>query len=204
MIGGLEWVEILKLACVGGVVAALANQIFKAVIDWFSDRAKRKTEAAYLAVRIVVALEHFVARCIDHIDDYEAGRSLEARPDRAGVLPRLSGLPSDADWRHFDAGLRFPILSLPTQVDIAQSRCDRVAWESRDFWASEAEAVRLGLVASLIAEKVRARYRMGRNDDLLEAIRRLNAKASELAQTRMGLRDQYLRSLAEQAAQPST
>lgn len=168
---------ILKVAGVGGVAAAAANQALKFLVDAFTDNRKRRADAVYAAVCSVVMLERYVQKSEAHLTASEIAFE---RRETMGSLPGPDPLPSDINWRAFDTKLGFRVLSFPAEVEAAQASCDLGERET-GYWGGDVEATRLGLSAWDLAVTVRRRYKLGKNTELAELIPLLNDRKMEKA-----------------------
>ncbi|MDX3807221.1 hypothetical protein ACXIUS_03625 [Bosea thiooxidans] len=168
---------ILKVAGVGGVAAAIVNQVLKTVVDAVAGVWKRRADATYAAVRSVVMLERYVQRSEAHLTASEIAAD---RRETLGSLPLSDPLPSDVNWRAFNTKLAFRVLSFPAEVEAAQARCDLSERET-GFWGGDEDAIRLGLAAWDLAVTIRKRYRLGHNTELAELIPLLNDRKMEKA-----------------------
>jgi hypothetical protein len=85
----LSWWSVIQLALTTGITTTLLTV---GANSW-RERSNTNTEAAYLAVRIVVILEQFVRNCIYRMwsDEIEVERS----QDTHYLLPDLAAYPPD-------------------------------------------------------------------------------------------------------------
>lgn len=96
------------------VVLLLGQILWPLIKDW---RAK-KSDAKYLAVRVVCVLDKFVEDCastaIDSGEEDETGRSI-ARVH----APDPPTYPNDVNWKSIDDSLMYKLLSLPASTERA-------------------------------------------------------------------------------------
>lgn len=171
---------ILKIAGVGGVAAAVTNQVLKFAVDALTDVQKRRADALYAAVRAVVMLERYVQKSEAHLTASEIAAD---RDQALESLPSPDALPSDINWKAFDTQLAFRVLSFPADVDAAQADCDMDEAET-GYWSGDAAATRLGIAAWDAAVAIRKRYKLGRNYQLSKLIPMLDDRKMEKARRR--------------------
>ncbi|MGW9333499.1 hypothetical protein [Bosea sp. NPDC055594] len=118
----LEWVELLKLAATAGVTAAVVTQGMTWLREWRASGSKKKASAAYLAVRVAVALEAFSETCSEIVGDivnYESSGGNVGSPRTD--LPAAPTYPTDEEsWRSMDLVLVEKVLSFPNRVGASQ------------------------------------------------------------------------------------
>lgn len=194
MADDISWLTILQIGGLSGVVAAGA----KWGLDLLSDRMKRRLEGSYAALRVVVILERFTSACDAHLRNRDLQHQL-GQISAAGILPKLDEFPANLDWRHFDPNLAMWALGLPASIEAAQGSCHRADWESDDYWASEGEAIRLGLEAWELAGLIRRRYGLGLNKQIAGVADYLMAERARRAKAAAGLRAQFEGVVSEKA-----
>jgi hypothetical protein len=96
------------------VVLLLGQILWPLVKDWRT----KKSEAKYLAVRVVCVLDKFVEDCastaIDSGEEDEEGNSI-ARVN----APDPPTYPNDVNWKSIDDALMYKLLSLPASTERA-------------------------------------------------------------------------------------
>lgn len=188
MASHLSWNAIIQIAGIGGIIAAIVNQVLRWWLDAFTERRKRSADTVYLAMRVVVILERFASACESHL------RERDILQDTVGIkgtgqLPRLDEYPSDVDWRYFRTNFAMWALALPARIESAQNACFRAELESDNFWHSEVEALRLGLDAWLLAGKIRSFYRLGSDRELQQTADFLYAERERRESARQAAND---------------
>ncbi len=158
------WLTVLQVGGLAGVVSAVCTFALGIV----RERLQSKRDAAYTALRASLALEGFAAKCLDIILLEEVGLELGGRRTKAGSLPSLADLMSDAGWRSVDPDLSDRALGFANQIEGAQLRINAAAFESEDFHRHEIEAAMLGDKAWKLAAELRSTYSLPPNRALAE------------------------------------
>jgi len=110
--------DVGKGVALGGVIA-VGGQLIAAAIGWgkeyWFDAGKRRREAEYLAMRLVLVFDELTNDCYsvvhDPLREDQGGCNEATVPD-----PSLS-LPSDGDYKAFPPHLMFEIMSMPNKLD---------------------------------------------------------------------------------------
>ena len=133
---------------IGVVVGALAANGAKFVEHY----VQRKRAAQYLAVRVITALDHFMAGCVLVAQDRG-----QISPDGlyvvpGAILPTIELDSLDVDWKSIEPGLAYAVLALPNQV-AAAVRDIADAFDPRnvppdDYDTRQFQFARLGIVAN--------------------------------------------------------
>ena len=102
----------------GGAIA-VAGQLMATLIGWakeyWFDAKKRRKEAEYLAIRLMVVFDELVSACYSVVHD-------PLQRDERGCVestvgnPTLS-LPTDGDYKALPRGLMFQIMLMPSKLD---------------------------------------------------------------------------------------
>jgi hypothetical protein len=114
--------ELLKTdvgkVALGGAIA-VAGQLMSILIGWgkeyWFDASRRRREAEYLAIRLVLVFDGLVTACYNVVHD-------PLMQDREGCSeatvgdPTLS-LPTDGDYKALPRRLMFQIMSMPSKLD---------------------------------------------------------------------------------------
>lgn len=114
MAGDVNWVQILQIGGLAGVISAIINGGVKEFFEW----NERKRKARYLALRVSLILERYYHACADRagdINEYLDSRS-NGGSNEVG-LPDLAEYPSDAvSWVYLDQGIADEVLSFPAEL----------------------------------------------------------------------------------------
>jgi hypothetical protein len=112
------WKTDIGKVALGGVIAVtgplVATLIGWAKEYWF-DAGKRRREAEYLAMRLVLVFDELITACYNAVHDPlredEVERSESTMPD-----PTLA-LPADGDYKALPRRMMFQIMSMPSKLD---------------------------------------------------------------------------------------
>lgn len=176
---GWDWGAIGKAVLGAGIGTALVQGI----LSWYRDRRDRQVHAAYLALRVAVALETFAGLCLDLTGNKEVAESSgDAVGDFTTKLPDIPQYPADdSGWRSLEPVLSEKALTFPGKVASAQrgvSFLVDVADMHAGFDACFEASARLGLESYELASELRRAYRfppfrLRGTDRLREIVREL-------------------------------
>jgi hypothetical protein len=148
-----------------GLVGVALGVLLGILKDWIFQKAKRKKEYEYLAIRVACELDRFVYRCVDvaHDDGTSYGQYDKDGCARIQVTPpEFNPNDLDVDWRSLPSNLMYEILNLPNKIEIANeaisSVFDHVAgppYYEEGFEARQLHYSELGLLAMGLAERLR-------------------------------------------------
>jgi hypothetical protein len=104
--------------------AGFGTALIQAVLPFYRDRRQRKSQAAYMAMRLAITLEFYAWAC----STFNANNA-NAQPDPDSefpawdvTLPELPPFPDDADgWRAIDRGLAGRCLNLRNKIHGSQA-----------------------------------------------------------------------------------
>lgn len=105
-----------------GVLLTVAKEF------WFQSR-KNKKDAEYLAIQIACMLERYVIGCAEVARD---DGLYHGQPDSDGYsrirvsVPKFEPESIEVEWKSLPAHLMYEVLSLPNEIEIANSRIDAV------------------------------------------------------------------------------
>jgi hypothetical protein len=157
----LSWWSVIQLALTTGITTTLLTV---GVNSW-RERSNTNTEAAYLALRIVVILEQFVRDCVYRMlsDKIEVERSQGTHY----LLPDLADYPPDAhECKSFytrSLKLAGQVLSFPADIKSAENLSGfQSHYEGNPFGLVD-EVIIAGFKAWKIAKSIRDKYGLGVN-----------------------------------------
>jgi hypothetical protein len=144
------------------VVLLLGQILWPMIKDW---RVK-KSEAQYLAIRVVCVLDKFVEDCastaIDHGDEDQDGETV---PQVHAPAP--PNYPADVNWKSINNALMYRLLSLPALTErganLVQGATEHAfPPDNRQFFEARTESyATLGLQAFALAKELRDTYEIG-------------------------------------------
>ena len=148
-----------------GLVGVALGVLLGILKDWIFQRAKRKKEYEYLAIKVVCELDRFVYRCVDvaHDDGTVYGQYDKDGSARIQVTPpEFNPNDLDVDWRSLPSNLMYEILNLPNKIEVANeiisSVFEHVAggpYYEEGFEARQLHYSELGLLAMNLAVTLR-------------------------------------------------
>lgn len=109
-----------------GVIGTLGGVVLGFLLSRFSAWRTRKDRAAFLAQRVTLALDEFVAQVAADLTYYD-GSVDDDRPERSGRHPGPLVLPNDVDWTSIEPGLAYALQKLPYHVAQATGRISSLA-----------------------------------------------------------------------------
>jgi hypothetical protein len=116
---GMEFfkTDVGKVA-LGGVIG-IAGPLIASLIAWgkeaWFDASKRRREAEYLAMRLVLVLDELITACYNAVHD-PLVEDQEGCSESTVADPTLS-LPTDGDYKALPRRLMFQIMSMPSKLD---------------------------------------------------------------------------------------
>jgi hypothetical protein len=144
-------------------VVLLLGQILWPMIK---DRRVKKSEAQYLAIRVVCVLDKFVEDCastaIDHGDEDQDGETV---PQVHAPAPPV--YPTDVNWKSVNNSLMYRLLSLPALIErganLVQGASEHAfPPDNGEFFEARTESyATLGLQAFALAKELRDTYGIG-------------------------------------------
>jgi hypothetical protein len=144
-------------------VVLLLGQILWPMIK---DRRVKKSEAQYLAIRVVCVLDKFVEDCASTtIDDGEEDQDGETVPQVHAPAP--PNYPTDVNWKSIKNALMYRLLSLPALTERGANLVQGATEHSfppdnRQFFEARTESyATLGLQAFGLAKELRDAYEIG-------------------------------------------
>jgi hypothetical protein len=114
-----DWATLAKTAIGAGFGTALVQGL----LAIYRDRRHRKSQAAYMAMRVAVTLEFYASACADFI---QKNANVEPPPTEqypawTTELPELPAYPDDADgWRAIDRALAGRCLNFRNKIHGSQ------------------------------------------------------------------------------------
>ncbi|MBD8663044.1 hypothetical protein IFT59_07230 [Rhizobium sp. CFBP 8752] len=148
-----------------GVIAAVIGFIASSVKEVFFDGRKRKAEAQYLAIRLVLLLDEFVGQCYNVAHDLPEIDLQTGDPTTRYETPSLE-FPADADWRVLEPQMMYRILSLTSSIAVITRGIRMLGYQAGppnfgDKYKYRCdEFAGLGLVTLKIIDDLCDRYRM--------------------------------------------
>ncbi len=156
----LHWTSVLKLAATTGIITTILTLSVSWLRDWWRDKNRKNTEATYLALRLAVILEEFVAKCVYRLWHDEADVREGREPGYK--LPTLASYPPDSpDWKSFherNQKLAGQVLSFPNEITSAEMSCQFQGMREGNPFASADETVVAGVNAWTLAQTLRTNY----------------------------------------------
>ncbi len=122
--------------------------------DWWTNKKRKKSEAAYLAMRLAVILEEFVVKCVYKSWHDEAALS-QGFIELDYSLPPLSSYPQDSDWKSLDPKLAGRVLSFQNEIKDAAASCQFQGMCEGNKIASADETIVAGVNAWKLAQSLR-------------------------------------------------
>lgn len=143
-----------------GIGAALVD----IVAGWLRDRGQRKRNAAYVGLRIAVALENFSDECFSRFSDIDLYNTSGGRAGKDWQkMPPTPAYPTDDDgWRALDISLAEKALTLPGRLAQSQGLVDFTFEHVSPSDATDTcldECAAMGIEALEIAAALRTAYR---------------------------------------------
>lgn len=187
---------ILTLAFTTGVATAILNQVIAWLRDHRHEQRAEKSDARYLAVRLVVTLEKYSADCI--VQDWYIDTMLsEGQTELTCELPKLAAYPEDSSlWKSLH--VRAPTLAerallLPNKIAFAETSSEYSKNCEGYTTAIAEDVVVTGAEALILAREIRNEF--GMDDTPLP-----NSKPLEQAYRKIQSRREKLKASREAAA----
>jgi hypothetical protein len=143
------------------VVLLLGHILWPMIKDWRST----KSDATYLAIRVVCVLDKFVEDCastaIDDGEENEKGESI-ARV----TAPDPPTYPTDVNWKSINNTLMYKLLSLPASTEraanyVQNSTEDSFGPDYGEWFEARTESyANLGLQAHALSRELRKQYKL--------------------------------------------
>jgi len=119
----MDWGGLLRTV----VGAGLGTAAVQALIPIFRDMYQRRRDAAYLALRLAVALESYAAACADLLNENDnsigKARAYLEEPDLNPRLPPPPPYPDDQNgWRAIPSDLASRCLGFPNKICWSQAQ----------------------------------------------------------------------------------
>jgi len=156
---------------VGGLIGAggvVAGTIVSVVKDLWVERAKRKKEGEYLAIRLVCILDDFLEKCAAVVGDdgtCQGQLNKDGYAEAQEQTPELEFKSMKADWKSIPASLMYGILALPNQIKSANQSIDSTSLHvatppeyEEYFTERQSQYSSLGVEASNLAQELRTKY----------------------------------------------
>jgi len=188
-----DWLTSGVRTIIGAGIGTTFVQVGYAV---YQERYRKRSHAAYMAMRLAVTLEAYAAASWDLI---ARNRTEEPHPEGRftgnATLPLLSPYPEDVEgWRAIDRALAGRCLSLPLKVHANQVDIGWTGTFVEEDWDNVGELVEKmaadrGLDAWKLASALRSRHRIERADEGLNFSDRLTEVVNSAAQAQADQRD---------------
>jgi hypothetical protein len=204
-----DWATLAKSALGAGFGTAAMTGI----LSVYRDTRHRKSQAAYMAMRLAVTLEAYAYACSEFIAE---NATMQAPPDQEfpdwnTSLPELSAYPDDPDgWRAIDRKLAGRSLNFRNRILGSQGLIG-TTWEyatdDLEDTLSEQAAAR-GLEAWELASTLRSKHGVEQAEpvsDFVEWLQTVLAKAKAAKEDRADRQHEFLQELArETGGEPSS
>jgi hypothetical protein len=151
---------------IGAVVGAVASALASGSKDAVSALFRRKSNARYLAIRVVAVLDRYVDGCASVTGDdglCDGQRNIDGRLEIQVETPTFDVQSLDVDWKSIPAELMFKVLSFPDLIEAARRKIiaasdygggdNEEAIETRRLQYAD-----LGLQAEKLSQEFRRRY----------------------------------------------
>lgn len=192
---GLSITSFLAFAATSGVIAALVNQAFNVLRDWWTDARRRKEHAGYHALRLAIVLEAYSYSCSEFVLENANAQTRpgEQYPDWNIALPKLPPYPEDAEgWRAIELKLAASTLNFQNKIYGSQSSINTTidfTPDELDFVLDEQAASR-GIEAWEIATALRKRYALDQIETAWNFIEIMRGVKFEAQKSKKEARDQ--------------
>lgn len=195
-----DWLSIVKAAFGAG----LGTAIVQGGLALYRERALKKENAAYLALRIAVLLEAFASECCDF---YFYNANAEQPPDEPypawrTELPKLPEFPDDTEaWRAMDRSLAARCLKFPNRVRASQNAiASAIEYYMQELeYELDEQASARGVEAWDIASSLRETYKLARAEtvfDFAEVLRKALKTTQEERDKRAARQAEMIQELA--------
>ncbi len=167
-----DWLAGVKAIIAPFFGAGFATALIQVLIPFLRDWQQRKSNAAYMAMRLAVNLEAFASACGEFISDrYDIENKIrfdppgdEQTPGYTTKLPELSPYPDDPEgWRAINPELAGQCLNLRNRIRDRQSTIDTSARVDPGELGDtlDIEAARCGSEALNLATALRRKHGKG-------------------------------------------
>ncbi|KGV23455.1 hypothetical protein [Burkholderia pseudomallei] len=183
------------ISAAAGIIGVLLGNSFVAVKEWLAGRSKRDSDTAYLAILVASHLNRLANECLHvALDDgtaegQPAGHDGEYQPTT--TLPGFHPLDIDVEWKVLPKELMYSILRLPDENERIQNRLAGIIEFDSDypdhveyFWARRRDYAKLGLNASMLAQRLQRHAGMpvelpkdgewSRDNELKDVVKRID------------------------------
>ena len=197
-----DWATLAKSALGAGFGTAAMTGI----LSVYRDTRHRKSQAAYMAMRLAVTLESYAYACSEFIAENANTQPPPDRefPDWNTSLPELAAYPDDLDgWRAIDRKLAGRCLNFRNRIHGSQgliSATWEYAMEDLEDTLSEQAAAR-GLEAWELASALRSKHGVEQAEpvsDFVEWLQTILAKAKAAKEDRSDRQHEFLQELARE------
>jgi hypothetical protein len=194
-----DWATLAKSALGAGFGSAAMTGILAV----YQDRRHRKSNAAYMAMRLAVILEAFAYACSEFIGENSSKQTPPDQefPDWNTSLPELSVYPEDADgWRAIDRKLAGRILNFRNRIHGSQGLI-ATTWEYASDELEDTlieQAAARGLEAWELASALRSKHGIEQAEpvsDFVHWMQQVSAKAKAAKEDRAEQGHQFLQEL---------
>jgi hypothetical protein len=156
---GWEWSRFFMMIAGAGVGSAVAQ----ALMPLYRDRRMRRKHAAYMAMRLAVAMENFAWACANFIQDNHNARIPpdEEYPAWEIALPELPAYPEDVDgWRALAPKLAGRVFGMRNKLNESNSTIRNIIEFNKAElgWVLDEQAASRGLEAWRMAVDLRRTY----------------------------------------------
>ncbi|CEP34819.1 MULTISPECIES: hypothetical protein [unclassified Halomonas] len=148
-----------------GLVGVALGVLLGILKDWIFQKAKRKKEYEYLAIRVACELDRFVYRCVDVAQDDGTSYGQYDKDGCARIQvtpPEFNPNDLDVDWRSLPSNLMYEILNLPNKIETANEAISSIfdhvegpPYYEEGFEARQLHYSELGLFAMGLAKRLR-------------------------------------------------
>lgn len=158
---------------VGIVLGSFLSAIFSIARELYAEIRSKKKEAEYLAIRMVCIFDYFAEGCATVVGD---DGLCHGQTDAEGYSriqvpsPELDVQLKDVDWKSFPHKLMYEILYFPNLIKDAESYISSTFEYaasppdfSEGFEERQYQYAKLGIRASELTTKLRAKYRIPKN-----------------------------------------
>lgn len=160
----------------GIVLGSFLSTAFSIVRELYAEIRSKKKEAEYLAIRMICIFDSFVEGCAAVVGDDGLcdGQADDEGYSRIQVAsPELDVQLKGVDWKSFPPKLMYEILYFPNLIKNAESYIsstfEYAAYPpdfSEGFEERQCQYAKLGISASELTKKLRAKYKIPKNHTL--------------------------------------
>lgn len=179
---------------VGIFLGSFLSAVFSIVRELYSEIRAKKKEAEYLAIRMVCIFDSFAEGCATVVGDdglCHGQTDAEGYSSIQVPAPELDVQLKDVDWKSFTPKLMYEILYFPNLIQDAESYISNT-FEfaasppdfSEGFEERQYQYAKLGIRASELTAKLRAKYKIPKNHtsnwDIVEYMLKEKEKIDQL------------------------